>query len=233
MCRHPGSRDAGAAAVFDSDRAVPPVVKTSGLSRFCLARVAERGLLVIAILTLGYWAYATAESFIYQTYENRELDAILQSAPARLAPPASKPAPAGGSVVGRIEIPRLSVSAVVRAGIDARTLRLAVGHIPGTPLPGDKGNVGLAGHRDTFFRALRDIHSGDAIRIVTASESFVYRVDRTAVVQPRDVWVLDPTDAPTLTLVTCYPFTYLGSAPDRFVVRATLEKGERREDERQ
>ena len=117
----------------------------------------------------------------------------------------------------------MSVSAIVRAGSDASTLRLAVGHIAGTALPGESGNVGLAGHRDTFFRQLKNIRADDLIRIATVDGTYTYRVERTNVVNPTDVWVLDPTDHGTLTLVTCYPFSYVGSAPQRFVVRARLE----------
>ncbi len=187
----------------------------------------ERFLLVIGIVCLGYYAYVSAETMLYQAYENRELDRILQSAPAAggsepTAPAAARPRPAAGSVMGRIEIPRLGVSTVVRAGSDARTLQLAVGHIPGTALPGEPGNVGLAGHRDTFFRRLADVRTDDEIRLVTPDGTFVYRVERTNVVDPADVWVLDPTTRPVLTLVTCYPFTYIGSAPQRFIVRAAM-----------
>ena len=110
----------------------------------------------------------------------------------------------------------------MRIGSDAKTLRLAVGHIPGTALPGEVGNVGLAGHRDTFFRRLRDIEPDDLIRILTPDGTYAYRVERTDIVTPADVWVLDPTSEPTLTLITCYPFTFIGSAPERFVVRAVL-----------
>jgi sortase A len=131
-----------------------------------------------------------------------------------------RPRPEPGDTIGRIEIPRLGVSTVIRAGTDARTLRLAVGHVSGTALPGEDGNVGLAGHRDTFFRRLKDIQPDDEIRVVTLYGSYVYRVARTDVVEPRDTWVLDPTPEPALTLVTCYPFTYLGAAPQRFIVRA-------------
>ena len=190
----------------------------------------ERALLVIGIACLGYYGYVSAESALYQAYETRELNAILASAPppppvapARVTPaPAARRALAPGAAVGRIEIPRLGVSAVVRAGSDARTLRLAVGHIPGTALPGESGNVGLAAHRDTFFRRLGEIREDDEVRIVTPDGTFSYRVRGTQVVNPQDVWVLDPTDAPALTLVTCYPFTYVGSAPRRFIVRAHL-----------
>jgi sortase A len=126
-----------------------------------------------------------------------------------------------GETVGRIEIPRLGVAAVIKAGTDARTLQLAVGHIPGTSLPGEPGNVGLAGHRDTFFRRLGSIKPDDEIRVTTSDGVFSYRVERMDVVDPTDVWVLDPTEHAALTLVTCYPFSYIGSAPQRFVVRAT------------
>jgi sortase A len=195
-----------------------------------LLRHVERILLAIAVVCLGYYGYVWGETQLYQAYENRELDAILQSAPpperptraTAAAPRRAEPAP--GSPIGRIEIPRLGVSSIVRAGSDARTLQLAVGHIPGTALPGESGNMGLAGHRDTFFRRLRDIQADDIIRVVTPEGTFLYRVERTNVVNPTDVWVLDPTPDSTLTLVTCYPFTYVGSAPQRFIVRATLDK---------
>jgi sortase A len=187
----------------------------------------ERLLLIVGILSLGYYSYVSAESYLYQAYENRELDAILASAPPRTATVAAaipRPRPVNGQAIGRLEIPRLGVSVVVRAGSDARTLQLAVGHIPGTALPGDRGNVGLAGHRDTFFRRLRDIQPDDEIRMTTPEGTFRYHVERTLIVQPQDVWVLDASSDPVLTLVTCYPFTYVGSAPERFIVRASLER---------
>jgi sortase A len=196
-----------------------------------MLRWLERLLLVIGIAFLGYYAYVSAETALYQAYETRELDAILAGVPAPPARAASHssaaPAPRNtvlkaGTAVGRIEIPRLGVSAVVRAGSDARTLRLAVGHVPGTALPGERGNVGLAAHRDTFFRRLGDIRPDDEVRVVTRDGTFTYRVAGTQIVEPTDVWVLDPTDEPALTLITCYPFTYIGSAPRRFIVRANL-----------
>jgi sortase A len=196
----------------------------------------ERLLLIVGTLALGYYVYAQAESYLYQRYENRELDAILASrttppardasgsTPASAPSAAPRPQPVAGAAIGRVEIPRLGVSAVVRSGSDARTLRLAVGHIPGTAFPGDVGNVGLAGHRDTFFRRLRDIETGDEIRMTTPDGVFSYRVERTDIVNPEDVWVLDHTPHPALTLVTCYPFNYIGSAPQRFIVRAALSR---------
>lgn len=189
-------------------------------------RLLERLLLIAGIVLLGYYSYVSAETFLYQRFENRELDAILASAPAA-APDASRTAvrraaPGRGALVGRVEIPRLGVSAIVKAGADARTLQLAVGHVPGTALPGEQGNVALAGHRDTFFRRLQNIRPDDEIRIVTTDGVFEYRVERTLIVEPEDVWVLDQTSSSTLTLVTCYPFSYVGTAPQRFIVRAVL-----------
>jgi sortase A len=189
----------------------------------------ERLLLLIGIVALGYYTYVSAETALYQAYETRELDAILASVPvpepkaaSTVAPPVRRPPPPRGATIGKIEIPRLGVAAVGRAGSDARTLRLAVGHIPGTALPGEGGNIGLAAHRDTFFRRLGDIREGDDVRVVTPEGTYHYRVEGTKIVDPSDVWVLDPTDHPALTLVTCYPFRYVGSAPRRFIVRAHL-----------
>lgn len=123
-------------------------------------------------------------------------------------------------LVGAIRIPRLGISAVVREGADARTLRLAVGHVPGTAPPGGRGNVCLAGHRDTFFRNLARIRRGDVVVLQTPTASYRYVVDGARVVGPGATWVLGPTARPALTLVTCYPFGWIGAAPDRFVVRA-------------
>lgn len=109
---------------------------------------------------------------------------------------------------------------MVMEGIDSRTLRHAVGHIPGTALPGLQGNVGIAGHRDTFFRELQSLRKEDEITLTTLHGSYRYRVDSTLVVEPREIWVLKDTGEAILTLVTCYPFNYVGPAPQRFIVRA-------------
>ena len=215
------------------DRGLAPG-RGAGHSRRKTLRWVEWLLLLVGFLCVGYFLYTYFEAQLYQAFEDRELDKILADTAAtgtsgtarEDAPPAPRAAPrptfAAGSTVGRIEIPRLGVSAVIRAGSDARTLRLAVGYIPGTALPGDRGNFGLAGHRDTFFRKLRDINPDDEIRIVTQNGVFIYYVQRTSIVMPQDVWVLDPTNYPALTLVTCYPFNYIGSAPKRFIVRAAI-----------
>ena len=129
----------------------------------------------------------------------------------------------GPTPLATLQIRRLGVSVVVLAGTDDWTLNRAVGHIAGTPKPGDDGNVALAGHRDGFFRPLKDIAVGDVIEMATEKGVDRYRVTQTLIVSPNDVWVLDPTETPTLTLVTCYPFYFIGSAPKRFIVRAARE----------
>jgi sortase A len=139
-------------------------------------------------------------------------------APSQHAAKARKPQ--REELIGRIEIPRVQVSAVVKEGVDSQTLSRAVGHVPYTALPGEKGNVGVAAHRDTFFRGLRHVRQGDEIRVVTTEGVYLYKVDGMKIVWPKNVEVLDPTPDERLTLVTCYPFNYIGSAPKRFIVQA-------------
>lgn len=144
-------------------------------------------------------------------------EAVKEETPEPPPPPAI---PEGG-LIGRIEIPRVKVSAIVREGVDSKTLSRAVGHVPETSMPGRPGNVGIAAHRDTFFRGLRNIRKGDLITLETPNGTYEYSVDSLKIVMPENVEVLDPTPAPVLTLVTCFPFDYVGSAPKRFIVRAT------------
>jgi sortase A len=143
----------------------------------------------------------------------QELAPAPGEAPNEVRPPTP-------SVIGRLEIPRLGLAVMVREGADEGTLSRAVGHIPGTALPGNVGNVGLAGHRDTFFRALRNIHADDTIDLETTAGTYHYLVKSTRIVTPRDVSVLEASGGESLTLVTCYPFYYVGSAPKRFIVHA-------------
>jgi sortase A len=141
------------------------------------------------------------------------------------APPANGPSTlalaADPLVLGRIEIPRIGVSAIVREGDDDTTLAVAVGHIPGTARPGEYGNMAFAGHRDSFFRALRHIQVDDVIHVRALGRGYEYRVDSTEVVRAEETRVLDPTGDAVLTLVTCYPFEWVGRAPNRFIVRAS------------
>lgn len=127
---------------------------------------------------------------------------------------------AEGDLIGRIKIPRIDVSALVLHGVGSRTLRRGVGHIPGTALPTVEGNVGLAGHRDSFFRGLKDIRKNDTIELTTLEGTFEYEVEWIKIVRPKDTHVLEGEGGAELTLVTCYPFYYVGSAPKRYIVRA-------------
>jgi len=121
-----------------------------------------------------------------------------------------------------LRIPKIRLEVPVLRGTDDFTLNRAVGHVDETALPGTDGNSGIAGHRDGFFRGLKDIGPGDAIELETLREKEVYRVERTWVVDPEDVSVLNPTSTRSLTLVTCYPFYHVGPAPQRYIVRAVL-----------
>jgi len=161
--------------------------------------IVERVLLLVALATLGYVAGSVGGAALYQDYESRQLDEVLRGA---RPPDQAGTRPVARRVLGRLEIPTLGVSTIVREGEDARTLQLAVGHIAGTAFPGSSGNMGLAGHRDTFFRRLREIDVGDVIRLVAVEGTFTYVVESTRIVDPDDVWVLDPTPEPSLTLVT-------------------------------
>jgi sortase A len=125
-----------------------------------------------------------------------------------------------GSLIGSLDIPRLRLSAMIAEGDDDATLNMAIGHLSDTPLPWHDGNSALAGHRNTFFRPLQHIRVGDELRVSTVRGDFRYQVRETMVVSPDEVWVLDPSDRPMLTLITCYPFNYVGKAPRRFIVRA-------------
>jgi sortase A len=119
-----------------------------------------------------------------------------------------------------LRIPKIRLEVAVLPGTDERTLDRGVGHIEDTAQPGTDGNAGIAGHRDGFFRALKDITHGDVIELDTRQGKEIYRVEQAWVVDPEDVSVLDPTPRRALTLVTCYPFYFIGSAPQRFIVRA-------------
>ena len=178
----------------------------------------QRALFVCGVLLLGYCGYALADAWMYQRRESRDLDRLLRD--RQRAERERPPAIAADGLIGRIEIPRLLLSVIVAEGIDKTTLRRAVGHIPGTALPGQPGNVGLAGHRDTFFRPLKDLRIKDEVQISTLRGNFTYEVESLRVVEPENVGVLAQSAKNVLTLVTCYPFYYFGPAPQRWIVRA-------------
>jgi sortase A len=140
----------------------------------------------------------------------------------------SAPAPAAGTLLGRLEAPSVKMSTSVLEGSDDGTLSRGAGHIEDTPFPGQAGNIGIAGHRDTVFRPLRNIKVGDPLNLTTADRTYRYRISKTLIVGPDDVYVLNPTEQPTLTLVTCFPFEFIGHAPKRYVIQATLMGDEAR-----
>ena len=190
---------------------------------------AERVFAAAAILLLGYCGFVWVDAWVFQQRQSRVLQQLLDRHPwpsdasVQLRPVRSTPVPpaiAASGLIGRIEIPRLHFSAIVIEGDDSKTLRRAVGHIGGSPLPGQRGNVALTGHRDTFFRPLKNIRRDDIIVVTTLQGEYRYRVVSTKVVGPNDVAVLNPSVNQILTLVTCYPFYFVGAAPDRFIVRA-------------
>lgn len=123
-----------------------------------------------------------------------------------------------------LSVPRVGIVAPVLEGTDESTLDRGVGRIPGTAFPGEPGNLAIAGHRDGFFRALKDVSTGDTIEILTLDGTAIYRIEKTEIVEPSQVEVLEPTEQPSVTLVTCYPFYHVGHAPKRFIVRAVLTK---------
>jgi sortase A len=180
-----------------------------------------RVCLMAGLLGLGYAAYVVIDTRVYETIEHRRLQN------ARSDPSSSSQAIAEGGMIGEIQIPRLGLRAVVAQGNSASVLQRAVGHLAGTAWPGEPGNVVLAGHRDTVFRSLRRVRAGDAITLQTRAGDFEYLVEWTAVVRPTDLEVIQPTNERSLTLITCFPFSYVGPAPDRFIVRAREVEGSR------
>jgi sortase A len=195
-----------------------------------MMRWTERLLFAASLALLAWCGYVVLDARIFQQVEDTRLDGLLRVSqetgpmaprnpsstvrPARLTP-----APAAGPI-GRLDIPRLGLSVIVIEGVRAATLRRAVGHIPGTALPGQPGNAGISGHRDTFFRPLRNIRRDDVVTLTTLLGEFRYRVVSTSIVRPDNIAVLNPTDNQVLTLVTCYPFYFVGPAPSRFIVHA-------------
>jgi sortase A len=192
--------------------------------------VLEVGLWAMAFAGLGIFVVSYSAAALHQHQQRRRLEALLTSATRATTRSAtsvnysaSSPRIPIDGLLGLMEIPRLEISAVYEEGVDADTLAGGIGHLPGTPLPGETGNAALAAHRDTYFRRLGEVQVGDVINIRTRGGEHHYRVARAAIVQPGDVSVLANTPVATLTLVTCFPFRYVGSAPQRFVVTATMQ----------
>jgi sortase A len=191
------------------------------MTRRGLRRI-EYALLAAGLAILGYCGAELLNSHIQQTRGAHELDQLRRTPPAVSAAPATL---AEGTLVGQVEIPKLHLSAVVFQGTSDRILAQGVGHLDGSAFPGQTGNVVLAAHRDTIFRSLRNIRKGDLVQVTTPYGIRTYAVDATEVVKPTETGVIAATATPTLTLITCYPFYYVGHAPKRFIVRASQVSG--------
>ena len=193
-------------------------------------QASQYALAVVGVLALGYWATVSLSARLYQAKETRAFEGRLQSQQREKerssVSRSTTTAKHEGSAVARLAIPRLGLASIVVEGVKERDLRVAPGHIPGTPLPGQAGNIAIAGHRDTLFRPLRFIRKNDIVSLTTLRGEDQYRVVSTDIVAPGDIQVLYPTGRDTLTLVTCYPFDYVGPAPSRFIVRAERFGGE-------
>ena len=211
-------------------------------------RALEIALCILGVSLLGVALGDTWARRNYQAQQERALErgpavalstvrteAVERAVPSTTGPPSSvdrvatspqrietkrSAAVADPAALGRIEIPRLGVAAIVTEGADERTLARAVGRVPGSARPGELGNMVLAGHRDTFFRPLREIQLNDRIRMIVPPHTYEYRVQSFRVVTPEETSVLDSKGVEELTLVTCYPFRFIGPAPKRFIVSA-------------
>lgn len=174
----------------------------------------EWTLLGIGVGCLGTFGLVSLQAY---RFEHAQAAAFARSAtatPDRRVP--VKP----GSLVGLLSVPRLGLSTAVVEGDDSKSLKLSAGHLPDTPWPWQPGNSAIAAHRDGRFRALRKIKVGDEVNLRTSHGELRYLVRELSIVEPDDLSVLAPGAAPSLTLITCYPFTYIGNAPKRFIVRA-------------
>jgi sortase A len=196
--------------------------------------LSQYALVFAGFSALAYCAITIVEASRYQEWARDQMRkaSLVPAEPltAHSYPGVSQVVPLGSpnkaALVGRIDIPRVHISVMVEEGTSPEVLRVAVGHIQGTALPGQAGNVALAAHRDTFFRHLGELTSGDLIRITVPGGQYLYSVRFTDVVHPEETWVLQPSTGQLLTLVTCYPFYYAGPAPKRFVVRARRVDGD-------
>jgi len=214
--------------------------------RLWLLHCCQYVLFTIGGLALAYYGFVAIGTGFYQAQLTKQFERDLVNVPVAF-PSSERPStlldtgtplmratpsnPSGevlsrrsGVVLGQIEIRKIGLAAMILEGTDNQTLRHAVGHLRDTALPGQRGNVAIAGHRDTFFRGLRNITQSDEITLTTLHGSFHYVVDFSEIVGPEQTSVLAPSNDSILTLVTCYPFSYIGPAPKRLVVRAHLSE---------
>jgi sortase A len=178
----------------------------------------------VGFVCLLWYSAVTFRAAQFQHSESARLDRVVAQRPAERPtierPRSSSTKRADHAVIGRLEIPRVNLSVMVVNGDDEATLQVAAGHLPDTPLPWELGNSAVAGHRDSFFRPLSKIKLHDTMTLTTPHGEFHYAVSSVRVVEPNDLSVLAQYGRSSLTLVTCYPFSYVGRAPKRFIVRA-------------
>ena len=179
-----------------------------------------RLLMLVGALALAWAGYRIVSARRAQ-FEYRDALEAKRAAPSPEPPKPALPLTMPlGEPIGTISVPRLGLSAVVAEGDDKPVLDNAAGHLPDTALPWNDGNTAVAAHRDGLFRPLKGIKVGDIVRFETVHGDFEYRVKESYIVEPDDIWVLNPTLEPTLTLISCYPFNFIGNAPKRFIVKA-------------
>ena len=170
---------------------------------------------------LTYWCSVVIDAHVFQSRLAHRLETTVASgsvARVHEAHATRREANISG-LVGRLEIPRLGISTMITEGVNEQALDRGIGHVPDTAFPGERGNVGLAAHRDSYFRRLKDVDTGDHVRLRTPDGVTSYEVEWTEIVDPGRIDLLEDTADPALTLVTCYPFNWIGNAPKRFVVR--------------
>jgi sortase A len=186
-------------------------------------RAFERALLLTAAVSLSWYGWRMFEIQRNQAKATAEIQQAIESAGSTTAEPGREVVPGVppiGGLIGQLVIPRLGLSAPVKAGEDESVLDFSVAYLRDTPLPWMPGNSAFAAHRDRLFRPLEHILEGDEIDLSTTHGTLRYRVLKTLIVEPKDLWVLDPIPNVNLTLITCYPFYYVGHAPRRFIVQA-------------
>jgi sortase A len=185
-------------------------------------------LILAGMCALAYCLSVRIEAEHYQTWAHEQLQEssslVDLPSPPRVPPRSSTHALLHRNqeigLLGRVDVPHIHLSAMIAEGATARVLDRAAGHVPGTAWPGQAGNTALAAHRDTFFRRLGELRTGDIIKVTVPYAVYTYRVTFTDIVNPSETWVLQPAYGQMLTLITCYPFQFVGSAPKRFIVRA-------------
>ena len=188
----------------------------------------SRALILFGCGCLGWVAFGLLQAKAFERFGEQRLaeasralhrHGAITGKTLKLAQAARTEARTSG-VIGRISLPRAGISAIIAEGTTDTTLSRSVGHVPGSAFPGENGNTVLAAHRETHFRGLKMVQTGDRAILTTPDGAFEYRVESTSIVGPADTEVMQETPDSMLTLITCYPFNYLGHAPQRYVVRA-------------